>query len=106
MVSPLKTVSAKIEDNIAICTNPKYATGEKLISEAARLGGADSVTKRLWDVRDTYSSRPDSVIRIQHDDENGSVGHALREQMEHNRHNGSAADKSKESPCESVKQAP
>ena len=76
-----KKVSAKIKDNIAF-GNPKHATDEKLISEAARLGGADSVIKRLSDGWDTYLSRPDSVhdvIRIQRDDENGSVGRALRE---------------------------
>lgn len=80
-VVSLKKVSAQIKDNIAV-GNPKHATDEKLISEAARLGGADSVIKRLSDGWDTYHSRPDSVhdvIRVQHDDENGSVGRALRE---------------------------
>jgi len=59
-----------------------YATDEKLISEAVRLGGADSVIKRLSDGWDTYLSRPDSVydvIHIQRDDEDGSVDRALRE---------------------------
>jgi ABC-type dipeptide/oligopeptide/nickel transport system ATPase subunit len=39
------------------------------------------VIKRLPDGLDTYLSRPDSVhdvIRIQHDDQDGSIGCALR----------------------------
>ena len=74
-------VSPKIKDNIAF-GNPKYATNHELIYEAARLGGADTVVKRLPDGWETYLSRPDSVhdvIRIQHDDENGPIGRALRE---------------------------
>jgi ABC-type multidrug transport system fused ATPase/permease subunit len=74
-------VSPKIKDNIAF-GNPKYATDRELMYEAARLGGADSVIKRLPDGWETYLSRPDSVqdvIRIQHDDQNGPIGRALRE---------------------------
>jgi hypothetical protein len=74
-------VTIKIKDNIAL-GNPEYATDHELIYEAARLGGADAVFKRLSDGWDTYLSRPDSVhdvIRIQRGDENGVVGDALRE---------------------------
>ncbi|KAI0286209.1 P-loop containing nucleoside triphosphate hydrolase protein [Russula brevipes] len=69
-----------IKDNIAL-GNPEHATDLKLINEAARLGGADTVIKRLPDGLDTYLSRPDSVhdvIRIQHDDQDGSISCALR----------------------------
>jgi ABC-type multidrug transport system fused ATPase/permease subunit len=76
----LSNVSAKIKDNIGL-GNPEHATDDKLINEAARLGGADTVIRRLSDGWDTYLSRPDSVhdvIRIQRNDENGDIGRALR----------------------------
>ena len=64
-VVSLKTISAKIKDNIAF-SNPMYATDEKLISEAVRLGGADSMIKCLSDGWDTYLSHPDSVYDVIH----------------------------------------
>lgn len=70
-----------IKDNIAL-GNPEHATDLKLIEEAARLGGADTVIEHLPERWDTYLSRPDSVhdiIRVQHDDPNGETGRALRE---------------------------
>jgi ABC-type multidrug transport system fused ATPase/permease subunit len=54
----------------------------KLIDEAARRGGADTVVERLPERWDTYLSRPDSahdLIRILRDDPNGAIDHALRE---------------------------
>lgn len=69
-----------IKDNIAF-GNPNHATDPDLIKEAARLGGADSVIKRLPDGWDTYICRPDSVhdvIRIQHKDDDGALDRALR----------------------------
>jgi ABC-type multidrug transport system fused ATPase/permease subunit len=78
--NPFEQVPEKVKDNIAL-GNPKYATDLKLIHEAARLGGADTVIRRLPDNLDTYISRPDSVhdvIRIQRDDQNGNIDNALR----------------------------
>jgi ABC-type multidrug transport system fused ATPase/permease subunit len=71
----------QIKDNIAL-GNPNHATDQDLIREAARLGGADSVIKRLPDNWDTFIRRPDSVhdvIRIQHKDDDGAIDRALRE---------------------------
>ncbi|KAI0297498.1 P-loop containing nucleoside triphosphate hydrolase protein [Multifurca ochricompacta] len=70
-----------IKDNIAL-GNPKYATDLELVAEAARLGGADAVIKRLPDGWNTYLSRPDSVhdvIRIQREDESGTIDRTLRQ---------------------------
>ncbi|KAH9043588.1 HlyB/MsbA family ABC transporter [Lactarius hengduanensis] len=69
-----------IKDNIAL-GNPNHATDQDLINEAARLGGADSVIRRLSDNWDTYICRPDSVhdvIRIQHKDDDGAIDRELR----------------------------
>jgi ABC-type multidrug transport system fused ATPase/permease subunit len=80
-LNPFEHLPDKVKDNIAL-GNPKYATDLKLIHEAARLGGADSVIRRLPDKLNTYISRPDSVhdvIRIQRDDHSGDIDHALRE---------------------------
>ncbi|KAI9436996.1 HlyB/MsbA family ABC transporter [Lactarius indigo] len=69
-----------IKDNIAL-GNPNHATDQDLINEAARLGGADSVIRRLSDNWDTYICRPDSVhdvIRIQHRDDDGTIDRELR----------------------------
>ncbi|KAH9064974.1 HlyB/MsbA family ABC transporter [Lactarius vividus] len=69
-----------IKDNIAL-GNPNHAADQDLINEAARLGGADSVIRRLSDNWDTYICRPDSVhdvIRIQHKDDDGAIDRQLR----------------------------
>ena len=76
----LRTGHAQIKDNIAL-GNPNHATDLDLIKEAARLGGADSVVRRLPDEWNTYINRPDSVhdvIRIQHKDDDGALDRALR----------------------------
>ncbi|KAH9983361.1 P-loop containing nucleoside triphosphate hydrolase protein [Russula compacta] len=69
-----------VKDNIAL-GNPEHATDLKLINEAARLGGADTVIKCLLHGWDTYLARPDSVldvIHIQPGDRNGAIDRELR----------------------------
>ena len=77
----LRINRAQIKDNIAF-GNPNHADDPDLIKEAARLGGADSVIKRLPEKWDTYIRRPDSVhdvIRVRHNDDDGAIDRALRE---------------------------